>query len=160
MTPTVEIRDARDDDSLDLIALVARCWAQYPGCVLDVHGEEPELLAPGAAIPDGRWWVAVLGGRVLGSVALSPGEDGGVMLRKLYVDPTWRRRGLGTRLVEVVEAEASSRGANRIELWSDTRFEDAHRLYERLGYERQADTRELHDLSRTVEYRFVKPVPD
>lgn len=158
MTPTVEIRDARDDDSLDLIALVARCWAQYPGCVLDVHGEEPELLAPGAVNPDGRWWVAEVDGRVVGSVALGHAEHGVVLLRKLYVDPTWRRRGLGTQLVELVEAEAASRGAERVELWSDTRFEDAHRLYERLGFARQTDTRELHDLSHTVEYRFAKPL--
>lgn len=37
-----------------------------------------------------------------------------------------------------------------------TRFTDAHRLYERLGYVRSPGTRELHDLSRSVEYHFAK----
>jgi hypothetical protein len=45
-----------------------------------------------------------------------------------------------------------------MELWSDTRFLDAHRLYERLGYRRTGRTRELHDLSDTVEYEFDKPL--
>ena len=155
-----EVRDARDDDSLDLIGLVARCWAQYPGCVLDVHGEERELLAPAAAFGGrgGRLWVAEVDGRLVASVGLTPGDDGAVVLKKLYVDPTARRLGLGERLVAMVEEEAARRGAPRIELWSDTRFEEAHRRYERLGYERLARTRELGDISRTVEYGFVKPL--
>ena len=40
--------------------------------------------------------------------------------------------------------------------WSDTRFLDAHRLYERLGYVRTGETRDLHDLSNTTEFFFVK----
>jgi putative acetyltransferase len=55
-----------------------------------------------------------------------------------------------------VEEEARSRGAETLELWSDTRFVDAHRLYERLGYVRGEETRELHDLSRSTELYFQK----
>jgi putative acetyltransferase len=73
----------------------------------------------------------------------------------LYVGRRWRKRGLGERLAALVEAEAGTRAARSIVLWSDTRFEDAHRLYERLGYAR-GTTRELHDLSNTVEYCFRK----
>lgn len=153
-----QVRDARDDDSLELIALVARCWSQYPGCVLDVHGEEPDLLAPASAFAaaGGHFWVAESAGRVVGSVGLRPGENGIALLQKLYVDPTVRRRGLGQQLARLVEKEATAKGASRVELWSDTRFEDGHRLYERLGYTRLAETRELHDASQTVEYHFAK----
>jgi putative acetyltransferase len=41
-----------------------------------------------------------------------------------------------------------------VELWSDTRFEDAHRLYEGRGYRRGDELRELHDLSGSVEYYY------
>lgn len=155
-----DIRDVRDADSLDLIGLVARCWSQYPGCVLDVHGEERDLLAPATAFQDvgGRMWVAEAVGRLVGSIAVAPGERGVAVLKKLYVDPTVRRNGLGERFVLLVEEEAARWGASRIELWSDTRFEDAHRLYERLGYDRQNETRDLHDLSGTVEYQYAKDV--
>ena len=51
---------------------------------------------------------------------------------------------------------AESRGARFVELWSDTRFADAHRLYERLGYRKSGVTRELHDMSGSVEYHFRK----
>lgn len=156
-----EIREARDDDAWDLIGLVAGCWAEYPGCVLDVHGEVPELLAIATHYRNlgGGFWMAEDSGRLAGCVGLAPSpEPGFAVLHKLYVAWSARRQGLGETLVGLVEAEAAARGATAIELWSDTRFEDAHRLYERLGYERLPETRELHDLSHSVEYRFWKPL--
>jgi putative acetyltransferase len=155
----VDVRDARDDDDWDLIGLVAACWAEYPGCVLDVHGEEPWLRAPATAYAakGGRLWVAEDDGRVVGSAGIVPSsEPDAAALRSLYVARRARRQGLGARLVDLVEREARRRGASTLELWTDTRFTDAHRLYERLGYTRGPRTRELHDLSRTVEYYYVK----
>jgi putative acetyltransferase len=156
------VRDARDDDAWDLIGLIAACWAEYPGCILDVHGEEPWLLAPASSYADkgGRLWVAEDGGRLVGSVGLVPAAaDGGVALRTLYVARRARRQGLGGRLVDLAEAEAQTRGATFVELWTDTRFLDAHRLYERRGYQRGPATRELHDLSHSVEYYYRKKLP-
>ena len=160
--PEQHVRAARDDDSWDLIGLIAACWAEYPGCVLDVHGEEQWLLAPASAYAreDGRLWVAEQDGRVVASVALKPtAEPSGVALKSLYVARAARRRGLGDRLVDLVESEARRRGATFVELWSDTRFLDAHRLYERRGYSRGAHTRELHDLSLSVEFYYRNDLP-
>jgi putative acetyltransferase len=151
------IRDARDEDSWDLIGLIAGCWAEYPGCVLDVHGEEPWLLRPASVIAEqgGRLWVADAGGRVAASAALIPTpQPGVVLLKSLYVARIARRQGLGARLVALVEDEARRRGASRVELWSDTRFLDAHRLYERLGYQRGPETRALYDLSNSIEFHY------
>lgn len=152
------VRDGRDTDSWDLIGLIAACWAEYPGCVLDVHGEEPWLLAPASALAatGGRLWVAESAGRVVACVALRPARGGEVELKSLYVARSARRAGLGSRLVALVEAEAARRGAASIALWSDTRFTDAHALYQRLGYQCDPQTRELHDRSRSVEYGYRK----
>ena len=46
-----------------------------------------------------------------------------------------RGRGIGAQLMAVIEAEARRRGAARIQLTSNQRRADAHRFYERLGYE-------------------------
>jgi len=46
-----------------------------------------------------------------------------------------RGRGLGARLMGVIEDEARRRGAARMQLTSNRRRTDAHRFYERLGYE-------------------------
>ena len=154
-----KIRDGRDEDAWDLVGLVAACWSEYPGCVLDVHGEEPDLLEIASAYrrKGGRFWVVEAAGRLVASIGLAPApEPGGVLLQKLYVARASRRQGLGQQLVGLVEAESGARGASRVELWTDTRFEPAHRLYEKLGYTRNGATRDLHDLSHSVEYHYLK----
>lgn len=159
---TARLRDARDDDADGLIALIAGCYAEYPGCVLDVDGEAPELrgVASAFARRGGRFWVAERDRRIVGSVGCAPagGDDGALELFKLYVARSARRAGLGSRLCGLVEGEARRHGRRRLVLWSDTRFVDAHRLYERLGYRRQPATRSLGDLSASVEAHFIKPL--
>ena len=152
------IRESRDDDAAGLIALIGGCFAEYPGCVLDIDGEMPQLRAIATAFQEhgGRFWTAESEGAIIGCAGIVPAQPDGAELKHLYVAKDARRVGLGTRFVAIVEAEARSRGAAFVELWSDTRFEDAHRLYERLGYVRSAHPRELHDLSSSVEYHFRK----
>ncbi|HVR73830.1 MAG TPA: GNAT family N-acetyltransferase [Planctomycetota bacterium] len=153
------LRQALDGDGDALIALIAACYSEYPGCILDVDREEPALraIATDFGARGGRFWVAEEAGKVVGCVGAVPSRaPGGMELKKLYVAREARRLGLGARLEGMVEAEARARGADHVELWSDTRFLDAHRLYERLGYVRGLATRELHDLSQSVEYYFRK----
>ncbi len=153
------VREARDSDAGALIALIAAVYDEYPGCVLDVDDEAPELLAIRSHFRQlgGRFWVAEQNASLVGSVGFVPlAEADGVELRKLYVAQSARRRGLGASLCERVEAAARARGARFVELWSDTRFEDAHRLYARLSYLRGAHTRALHDRSASIEYYFKK----
>jgi putative acetyltransferase len=159
----IKIRDARDSDAEGLIALIGAVFAEYPGCVLDVDGEEPDLRAIATAYGSrgGRFWVAERNGEVVGSVGvlLAPDPDT-VELKKLYVARIARKRGLGSRLCDLSEVEARVRGARAVELWSDTRFEDAHRLYAGRGYTRGPGVRELHDRSDSVEYYFYKELSE
>jgi len=150
------IRDARDDDSDRLIALIDAVYAEYPGCVLDVDGEEPHLRRPASAFAEwaGRLWVVEEDGRLVACAGFRDAADA-VELKHLYVAAAARRRGLGRRLTELVEIAGRARGRRWVELWSDTRFTDAHRLYERLGYVR-GGVRELHDRSASVERHYRK----
>jgi putative acetyltransferase len=152
------IRPANDDDSESLIRLIGDVYAEYPGCVLDVDGEMPELRKPAtaASADDARWWVAELDSQIVGSVAVVPDENDAVELKRLYVSSAARRRGLGANLVALAESEGRSRRASKITLWTDTRFEDAHRLYSRLGYVRAPRARVLGDRSNSVECHFAK----
>lgn len=151
------IRHASDADSPALIALIGKVYAEYPGCILDVENEMPELLAPATAAraEGGRWWVAEVGGKVVASGAAML-VDGAIELKRLYVSAASRKRGLGAYLVNLAENEARWRDLSRVFLWTDTRFADAHRLYERLGYTRTAETRTLNDKSNSVEYHYAK----
>lgn len=56
-------------------------------------------------------------------------------LNRLYVHPSARKQGIGELLVNLTIAEALRRGCQAMELWSDKRFGDAHRLYGRFRAE-------------------------
>lgn len=165
MTPT--LRPATDADSGQVVALIAACWVQYPGNVLDIQGEEPGLRAVAShyAAKGGRFWVASLAFPqaewVVGCAGVIPtphNPEAQAELVRLYVHPRLRRQGLARRLAALAEAQAREWGAEAIDLWSDTRFAEAHAFYQALGYTQTGETRDLHDLSNSTEYRFIKPL--
>ncbi|WP_262297631.1 GNAT family N-acetyltransferase [Microvirga sesbaniae] len=153
------IRPVVDADSQDLFGLLALCYSEYPGCFVDPHDDLPDLRAPGAsyAATDGAFWAIEDGrGRVCACVAVDFPERGTAELHRLYVRSDRRGQGLGSLLVRHAERHARAHGANRLVLWSDTRFTTAHRLYRRSGYTQIDGQRQLADISRSVEYRFEK----
>lgn len=152
------VRPVADKDSVDLIVLIDTVFGEYPNCILDVDNEMPELRSPASAAKaeDAQWWVVEDAGKVVGSCAVMPEGDGTMELKRLYIAKEARRRGLAAHLVSLAETQARARGARRMELWTDTRFADAHRFYERLGYTRAPRTRALCDASHSIEFHFSK----
>jgi len=150
----LQLRTATNRDSPGIIDLVGRCFAEYPGCVLDVAGEEPELLDPERAFSS--FWVLDRDGKVMGTIGCKIQPVQRLELKKLYLDPDVRGTGWARRLVALIEDFARQHDIRVVELWTDTRFENAHGLYAHLGYVKTGETRELHDQSNTVEYYFRK----
>ena len=93
-----------------------------------------------AALPDDIVWVAETPEReVIGwlhaSRTVTLVADVVVEVRGLVVDAMHRRRGCGARLMEAAEAWARTFGARCVCLRSNVIRADAHRFYQRLGYE-------------------------
>lgn len=158
------LRAVRDEDAEGLIALVGAAYAEHDGCVLDLPGVDADLTAPAstAAARGGRWWVLDREGVIVGSVGTGAVDEQGVLeLKRWYLVPELRGRGLASRLVSRVETHAAALGATTVELWSDSRFDAAHHRYSRLGYRDTGQRRDLHDPSHTTEFHFRKElVPD
>lgn len=155
---STRIRPARDSDADGLIELIGGCFAEYPGCVLDVDGEIPELraIATYAERRNGSFWTVERAGAIIACVGAVPSAVNGIELVKLYVRADARGRGLGRKLIGKVETFAYDRKARLVELWTDTRFATAHLAYSACGYVQLAETRILNDKSNTVEYLFRK----
>ncbi len=154
------IRPGQDADAEGFIALIGACWAEFPGCILDVDGEVPELraLASYFAQAGGALWAAEQDGQVVGMVGTRPlREDAAWEICRMYVAKDQRGTGLAHRLLDTAEAHARQAGAERLVLWSDTRFDAAHRFYEKRGYVRQGAIRILDDISKSLEFRYAKP---
>lgn len=156
----VIVRDAEDTDAERVIDLISGVYEEYPGCVLLVDDEEPELKAPASSFSHmgGRFWVAECQDRLCGTVAITPTDAPGVArLHKLYVANAARGRGIGETLCKLAERWArDDMKADLMMLYTDSRFLDSHRLYERLGYVRQPGLLQRADASNSVEHVFTK----
>lgn len=155
----VVLRPVEDSDSPGIIALIGLCFSQYPGCDLHTNEEEAGLLTPESSFD--VFWVLEARGRILGTIACGDEgtlEDGrkAVELKKLYMHPFLRGQGFATTLCDLVEQRARDLGRPIVELWTDTRFETAHRVYQHLGYVPTGRERSLHDRSDTREFHYVK----
>src|SRR5580693_6424436 len=127
---------------------------------MDVDGEMPEYRALASYYADqgGALWTADVDGQVAGMIATRPLADGTWEICRVYVSPALHGGGLGHRLLDVAEAHAIAAGATRLALWSDTRFDRAHRFYEKRSYVRSGPVHALADISNSLEYEFGKPV--
>ncbi len=155
------IRPGTDADGPAYIRLIGEAWAEFPGVVFDVDAELPELhhLASWFARDGGMLWLAEGPDAPLGMVATRPlGSDSAWEICRMYLDRAARGSGLAQRLLATAQAHARAQGAQRMVLWTDTRFEAAHRFYEKQSYVRQGAMRILDDLSKSLEFRYAKPL--
>ncbi len=155
---SLRIRPGSDADGAACGRLIAEVFAEYPGCLFLLE-EFPELAALASHFADrgGRLWVAEAEAGIIGCIGIDPAPlTDGMELHKLYVARPARGRGLAAALYGVAEAFAREAGAPFMELWSDTRFLDAHRFYERQGFSRLPGRRALDDASNSYEFHYRK----
>lgn len=105
----------------------------------------------------GEVLVAVAGSGLLGGVALvPPGSPAAELagpadaeIRALAVAPDARGRGVGTALAGACVERARARGGARVVLCSQRQMLAAHRIYERLGFQRapELDWRPLPEVT-------------
>jgi GNAT superfamily N-acetyltransferase len=140
-------------DKLGAISVIREVFDEY-GFTWEEDGYHADLYdVPKIYFADGhRFYVAISQGEVVGTVALEffdpiSGEPGQTTLvedtvriastdcslERLYVRPSARKSGIGGMLLEHVINAAQESGCQAMEIWSDKRFEAAHRLYHRFG---------------------------
>jgi GNAT superfamily N-acetyltransferase len=127
---------------------------------MDVDAELPQYRALASYYADlgGALWAAEADGQIVGMVATRPLPEETWEICQVYVMPSLHGSGLGHRLLDLAEGHALSAGATRLVLWSDTRFDRAHRFYEKRSYVRSGPVRVLADISNSLEYGYAKPV--
>ena len=119
-------------------------YADSLGFSLCFQSFDEELKSlPGAyAAPSGRLLLALYEQQAAGCVALRNLEANICEMKRLYVRPAYRGKGLGRILVERVIAEARAIGYERMRL--DTiasSMQDAVELYRRMGFKEIAPYR-------------------
>ena len=125
--------------------------------------DQPDLIDVPAYYQSGKggFWVATVGGKVVGTLGLLDIGDGCGALRKMFVAQEWRGRAhaIADRLLERLLAHARSQRIDRIYLGTTRWFHAAHRYYERNGFSRirRADLPSSFPIMK-VDTRFYRRV--
>ena len=150
----MKIRLARQEDSPAVVDIIKSVFDEYAFTweEADYHADLYDLKAHYFDQGHLFWMAETDEGKTIGTAALSffgrlPGATGTTVdldgevrlagcdcsLNRLYVKPDSRKLGAGSALMKTVTEAAKGKGCQQMEIWSDKRFADAHRLYERFG---------------------------
>ena len=114
----ITVREAVGTADIDavrrLVVAHAEARATTPG-VEQIRADAVRL--PGPYVPPrGGLWIALDGDDVVGCVALQPLPAGVGEVKRMFVDPAWRGRGVGRALLERLIAAARERGHAELRL--------------------------------------------
>lgn len=166
-----DLRLATDASSHDAVSVIREVYEEY-GFTWDEGDYHADLynIEEYYTSNNGLFWIAYHGSEAVGTAALErfravPGVQSSIVtiegqlriagsdsaLQRLYVRPSSRKVGLGSALMKRVVEEAQSSGCKLLEIWSDKRFAEAHRLYEKFGARLIGD-RICHDPDQSPEW--------
>lgn len=132
----IKIRLASNKDLGKIIALVESVLPEY-GFRLDFETSEADLKDIEATYFQAGGMFAVVEnaeGEIIGTCAVLPVDKETCKLRKMYLAPKFRGRGLGRRTLEYAIDFAQKRGCKTVVLETADAMKEAVRLYRRAGF--------------------------
>lgn len=133
----LEIVPFRPDLRSDVLDLVVGIQRDEFGIEITAE-QQPDLHdIPGFyQMQSGNFWVALAGGRVVGTTSLLDIGNRQGALRKMFVHPEFRgaRHGTATRLLDTLLDWARHHEVREIFLGTTAKFLAAHRFYEKHGF--------------------------
>ncbi len=151
--PQINFRLAITNDAPQVAAVVHAVYDEF-GFTWEPDGYHADLMdLTDYCNPEvAKFWVAECEGVLVGCGGIEwhdviPGPAGAIAnfegvrriagtsaeIIRMYVHPHARKRGIASEIMRQCVAEARLRNVDLVEIWSDKRFLDAHRLYERFG---------------------------
>ncbi|MFI5056652.1 MAG: GNAT family N-acetyltransferase [Candidatus Acidiferrales bacterium] len=136
----VTFRPAAKGDEADLLRMMRSLAEQEPGAYYFDEPAVRSVLRQFLADPSlGRAWIFSDATTIAGYIVLTLGysfeyHGRDAFVDELYVEPQYRRRGIGREAMKFVEAEARTMGVTALHLEVDEGNDPALELYRRSGY--------------------------
>ena len=143
MTGEIEIRAFAPPDAAavrELFIRVNRLLAPvhmaeaFEGYIIRSLAEEIDRIADYYASRNGGFWVAVDDDEIVGMFGLEASGEHAMELRRMYVAPGLRRRGIARKMLAFAEEECRSRNRLQLQLSTSELQQDALALYRSAGY--------------------------
>jgi putative acetyltransferase len=138
MAPVDEVREVTKAEVPAVVDLVTRVLAEF-GLVFGVGAATDDHLhhLPGSYTDGGGiFWVAFVDGSLAGTCGVYPIDAETYELRKMYLWPTTRGLGVGTRLLALSVDWTRAQGGKRLVLDTIEQMTAAIRFYEANGFVR------------------------
>jgi GNAT superfamily N-acetyltransferase len=139
----MEIRDFSADDAAavrELFIRVNRLLAPadmkdaFESYIARSLTEEIDRISDYYSERNGGFWVARDGEKIVGMFGLEPSSEDAMELRRMYIDPDFRRRGIARRMLDFAEQECRRRDRPRLNLSTSELQHAALALYRNAGY--------------------------
>jgi len=136
VTASFIVREALDADDVNEARRLVLVYAEARATSPWVEYMRADAAAlPGPYVPPrGGLWVARANGAGVGCVALRPLDAATAEVKRMYVDPAWRGRGVGRALLETLIEAARERGYAILRLGTLDDMTAAQALYRSLGF--------------------------
>jgi putative acetyltransferase len=135
----IDVRPVRATDVAQVVSLVRETLAEFGLTFGEGATTDAPLLELPASYEDagGAFWVAAgEDGEIVGTCGAMPVRPGVFELRKMYLRPKVRGKGIGQRLLEECVEWARARGGTRLVLDTTEAMTRAIAFYERNGFVR------------------------
>jgi putative acetyltransferase len=109
-------------------AYIARSLAEEIDRIAEYYGERK-----------GGFWIAESAGAIVGMFGLEPDGPSAMELRRMYVAPEARRRGIARQMLRFAEDECRGRGVQSLTLSTSELQGEALALYRAAGYRLQKE---------------------
>lgn len=136
---TITIRPANAADGQPVRRLVFDILNEYR-VPADPDDSDQDVMSFGEDLnPRTLYFVAESQGVILGCVIVTPTDRESGKLSKLFVDPRYRRRGIGRKLMDQAVRTAAGHGYVRLVIHTRARYREAISFYESSGWQRGPD---------------------
>jgi GNAT superfamily N-acetyltransferase len=134
MTPA-DLHELRPAESVAARELILRILNHEYAMALTLD-ELPDLVDIHATYrhSEGNFWVASIGGDVVGCIGVLRLAGADFELRRMYVDAAARGQGIAQRLLETALAWCAERGVGDLYLETNEQWKAAHHIYEKRGF--------------------------
>jgi len=149
---SIELREAKASDAAAICHLIRQAYAKW----VPLIGREPKPMTADyeVAVLRHRFDLLLSNGQ-LAALIETVDEGERLLIENLAVAPDFQRQGFGRLLLTHAEQLARSLGKSYVRLYTNQRFVENIRLYERLGY--QIDREE--DVGVGIAIHMSKAVP-